>query len=217
MRKTTRSAVRVGLGLFLAAAIAACGNQAATGQPTTTGTSPRPAPRTAFPTPADASSPSPQATPSLSQSLPAPDGRSPLVDLLPTSLGGTATQKLELLGSDTSMFDASSAMIFESILTLLGVQGADMQIGIASTTGASIVALRVRAKGAKAVGDAMIAGRALNATTTKEAVDLGGKHAIKVTTTTATVPFYVYAHDDVSFTVAGTDAVAVAEALSKLP
>jgi hypothetical protein len=63
----------------------------------------------------------------------------------------------------------------------------------------------------------MIAGRALNATTTKDELDLGGKHVIKVTTTTAPVPFYVYGTGDVSFTVTAADETIVAEALSKLP
>jgi hypothetical protein len=137
--------------------------------------------------------------------------------MLPAGLGGVATQKLEVLGSDTSMFDASTAIIFESILTILQAKGDDMTIGIASASGASIVAIRVKGASAAEVGEAMIAGRTLNATTTKDEVDLGGKHVIKVTTTTATVPFYVYGVSDVSFTIAGSNETIVAEALSKLP
>ena len=49
----------------------------------------------------------------------------------------------------------------------------------------------------------MVATRTLNATTTKEDVELGGKQVLKVTTTIAPFPFYVYTTGDVSFTVAG--------------
>lgn len=40
---------------------------------------------------------------------------------------------------------------------------------------------------------------------------------VKITTTIAPLPFYVYATQDVSFTIAGADEGLVTEALSKLP
>jgi hypothetical protein len=63
----------------------------------------------------------------------------------------------------------------------------------------------------------MVAARTLNATTTKDEIDLGGKRVVKITTTIAPLPFYVYGTQDASFTIAGADESIVAEALSKLP
>jgi hypothetical protein len=140
-----------------------------------------------------------------------------LVDVLPDSLGGTQTEKHALVGSDLAALDPSSATIFEQILQITGKPGADMTIGIAATAGASVVAIRIVGVSAQAIGEAMIAGRVLNATTTKDEIDLGGKHVTRVTTTTSPVPFYVYSAQDVSFTVAANDETVVAEALSKLP
>jgi hypothetical protein len=213
MQRSTRSLIRVAGGLVLAAVMTACGGTAASSQPASVAPS-------APPTAAASASPSdalPSPSPSLSQAIATPDAASSLVEMLPADLGGVATQKLEVLGSDTSMFDASTAIIFESILTILQAKGNDMAIGIASTSGASIVAIRVSGESAKDVGEAMISSRALNATTTKEELDIAGKHVIKVTTTTTRVPFYVYAAGDVSFTIAASDETLVAEALSKLP
>lgn len=141
----------------------------------------------------------------------------PLVDVLPTELGGVATQKLSFVGSDLGTIDPSASMIFEGIITALGADGADMTIGVASTAAASVIAIRVAGKTAAEIGDAMIGIRTLNATTTKDELDLGGKRVVKVTTTIAPLPFYVYGTGDVSFTVAGADESIVAEALSKLP
>lgn len=214
MRESNRTAVRIGGGLVLAAAIVACGGPAVASQPASAAASATPQVATAS---AAATATEPAPTPSLTLAIPSPDAGSPLVDLLPAELGGTATQKLGVIGSDVSMFDAATATIFDGMLTLLDADGADMAIGIASNSRASIVAIRVKGKSAQEVGNAMIVGRALNATTTKDQVDLGGKHVTKVTTTTTKVPFYVYAKDDISFTVAGTDETIVAEALSKLP
>ena len=108
-------------------------------------------------------------------------------------------------------------MVFGSLQNVLGSAASDMTIGTASNSRASIIAIRVEGKSAQEVGDAMIAGRTLNATTTKDELDLGGKHVVKVTTTIAPLPFYMYGTGDVSFTIAAADETIVAEALSKLP
>jgi hypothetical protein len=108
-------------------------------------------------------------------------------------------------------------MIFDGIVEQLGAKSADLTIGTASNGKASVIAIRVAGKSAQQIGDAMIAGRTLNATTTKDELDLAGKHVVKVTTTIAPLPFYIYGADDVSFTIAGADESIVAEALSKLP
>jgi len=141
----------------------------------------------------------------------------PLIDVLPAEIGGETMQKNALAGSDLSTLDASAAMVFGSLLNVLGSPDADMTIGLASNSKSSVIAVRVKDKTAAEVGEAMIAGRALNATTTKEDLELGGKQVIKVVTSTATVPFYVCGAGDVSFTVAAADETLVAEALSKLP
>jgi hypothetical protein len=140
-----------------------------------------------------------------------------LVDVLPAELGGSATQKVSLVGNDLGALDASSSMIFNSVLNLLKVGGADMTIGAATNSKASVIAIRAKGASAQQVGDAMVAARTLNATTTKDELDLGGKHVLKVTTTIAPLPFYVYGTGDVSFTVAAADETIAAEALSKLP
>lgn len=213
MPESVGTAMRIGAVLVLTAAIVACGGPAASSQPASDGGSPAPA-SAASDAPSGAT---PEPTPSLSLAIPSLDANTPLVDIMPAQLAGAETHMISVVGSDLSAFDGSTAMIFESILTILGATGADMTVGIASTDDASIVAIRVKGKPAADVGKAMIDGRALNATTTKEDVELGGKQVAKITTTTTRVPFYVYASGDVSFTIAATDEATVAEALSKLP
>ena len=169
------------------------------------------------PTETAASSAIPEATPAPSVVAPSLSAGTPLVDILPAELGGEATQKLALVGDDLTSLDGSTAMVFGSLLNFIDADGADMTIGAASTARASVIAIRIKGKSATEVGDAMIKGRTLNATTTMDELDLGGKHVIKVTTTIAPLPFYVYGTQDVSFTIAGADEGIVAEALSKLP
>ena len=140
-----------------------------------------------------------------------------LIDVMPDELGGTPTQTVALVGSDLSALEPSAAMVFDSLLNVLGSKGEDLTAAAALNARASIIAVRVADKSAQEIGEAMIVGRALNATTTKDELDLGGKHVTKVTTTTAPVPFYVYEAGDVSFTIAAADETIVAEALSKLP
>jgi hypothetical protein len=141
----------------------------------------------------------------------------PLIDLLPGELGGVPLQKLALDGSDLSSLDAASAIVFEQVVTVLGAESADMTIGVANGSTASVIAIRVTGATAAQIGEAMIAGRTLNATTTREDLTLAGKPVTKITTTTSSVPFYVHGAGDVSFTIAATDETIVAEALSKLP
>ena len=218
MTAPTRAFLRLGGVLALAATISACGGAAATGQ---AGATDGPASATPVATAPETGGAepiaSPAATPLASVVVPTLTATTPLIDVLPAEIGGEATQKNALDGSDLSALDASAAMVFGSLLNVLGSPDDDMTIGLASNSRASVIAVRVAGKTAAEVGEAMIAGRALNATTTKEDLDLGGKPVVKVTTTTATVPFYVYGADDVSFTVAAVDETLVAEALSKLP
>jgi hypothetical protein len=211
---STRAALRTGSGLILAAALAACSSPATSSQqPSAAASTPSPAASTGAP---EASATS-EATPAASVVVPSMGAGTPLVDLLPNELGGEATQKHAFVGDDLSALDASSAMVFGSLQNVLGSAASDMTIGTASNSRASIIAIRVEGKSAQEVGDAMIAGRTLNATTTKDELDLGGKHVVKVTTTIAPLPFYMYGTGDVSFTIAAADETIVAEALSKLP
>jgi hypothetical protein len=218
MTTSTHALLRLGSVLVLATMIAACGGAAATGEP---GATDGPAAATPVPSAAEtggaASLAPPPTAPPASVVVPTLTATTPLIDVLPAEIGGEATQKNALSGSDLSALDASAAMVFGSLLNVLGSPDADMTIGLASNSKASVIAVRVAGKTAAEVGEAMIAGRALNATTTKEDLDLGGRQVVKVTTTTATVPFYVYGAGDVSFTVAAMDETLVAEALSKLP
>ena len=218
MTESTRALLRLGGVLVLAATISACGGAAASNPPASAAGPVEATPiASAAETGGAASLAPPDATPAASVVRPSLGADTPLVDLLPTELGGEATQKLAFVGDDLTSLDGSTAMVFGSLLNVIGSDGADMTIGVASNSKSSVVAIRVKGKSAKEVGDAMIAGRTLNATTTKEDLDLGGKQVIKVTTTIATLPFYVYGIADVSFTVAAADETIVAEALSKLP
>lgn len=218
MTRSTHVLLRFGSALVLSATLAACGGAAATGQP---GATDGPASAAPVPSAAEtgvaASLAPPPTAPQASFVVPTLTATTPLIDVLPAEIGGEATQKNALSGSDLSALDASAAMVFGSLLNVLGSPDADMTIGLAGTSRASVIAVRVTGKTAAEVGLAMIAGRALNATTTKEDLDLGGKRVVKVTTTTATVPFYVYGAGDVSFTVAANDETLVAEVFSKLP
>jgi hypothetical protein len=218
MTTSTHALRRLGSVLVLATMVASCGGAAATGEPgATNGPASATPVASAAETGGAASLAPPATTPPASVVVPTLTATTPLIDVLPAEVGGEATQKNALDGSDLSALDASAAMVFGSLLNVLGSPDADMTIGLAATSKASVIAVRVAGKTAAEVGEAMIAGRALNATTTKEDIDLGGKRVVKVSTTTATVPFYVYGAGDVSFTVAAMDEPLVAEALSKLP
>lgn len=218
MLNSLRVAMRLGGGLTLAIVIAACGGATTSNQPANSAAPTLPPAGTASTAPTEAApSTTTSAPPAASVVVPTLDANTPLVDLLPDELGGTAMQKVALTGSDLSSIDPSAAMVFGSLQNVLGTADADMTIGAASSAKASVIAIRVKGKSAQLIGDAMIAGRALNATTTKDELDLGGKHVVKVTTTTAPVPFYVYGTGDVSFTISAVDETIVAEALSKLP
>jgi hypothetical protein len=213
MPLSTRALLRVGIGLTFAAAIAACSSPAASNKPATPASSAAPAPTAS----ASAASSAAADSPAPSVVLPSLGAGTPLVDLLPAELGGEATQKHAFVGDDLSGLDGSTAMVFGSLQNVLGSDGSDMTIGTASNSRASVIAIRVEGKSAQEVGDAMIAARTLNATTTKDELDLGGKHVVKVTTTIAPLPFYLYGTGNVSFTIAAADETIVAEALSKLP
>ena len=173
-------------------------------------------PSTAAPA-SDGAQASPVSEPTASAAAPSLSAGTPLVDLLPAELGGTATTKFSFVGSDLSALEPSAAMIFDGIIQQLGAKSADMTIGTATNGKATIVAVRVAGKSAQQVGEAMMSARTLNATTTKDELDLAGKHVVKVTTTIAPLPFYIYGAGDVSFTIAGADESIVAEVLSKLP
>jgi hypothetical protein len=210
MSTSLRAALRASTLVLAAALVGACGAPAATTVP---GSSAAP-------------TAGPVATPGSTGGAPAtaPGGvaptiaaNTPLIDLVPDELGGVTLQKLALDGSDLSSLDAASAIVFEQVVTVLGVESADMTIGVANGSTASVIAIRVTGATAAQIGEAMIAGRTLNATTTREDLTIAGKPVIKVTTTTSSVPFYVYGAGDVSFTIAATDETIVAEALSKLP
>jgi hypothetical protein len=215
MPTTSNPIVRLCSTLVIAAAVAACSSPAASSPPDSPGSSS--APPSAAAQASEAPSGSVAATPAPSVVVPSLGADTPLLDILPAELGGEATQKHSFVGSDLSALDSSASMIFVSVGQLLKTADADMTIGVASNSKASVIAIRVKGKSAQEIGDAMVAARTLNATTTKDELDLGGKHVLKVTTTIAPLPFYVYGSGDVSFTVAGADETIVAEALSKLP
>jgi hypothetical protein len=218
MPTTPKGLLRALGGFAIAASIVGCGGSAASGQSPASA-----APQTAAPGVSAPGSDGPQASPisypGAAASIVAPSlgADTPLVDLLPAELGGAATTKFSFVGSDLSAIDPSAVMIFDGVIQQLGAKSTDMTIGTASNGKASVIAIRVAGKSAQQIGDAMIAGRTLNATTTKDELDLSGKHVVKVTTTIAPLPFYIYGAGDISFTIAGTDESIVAEALSKLP
>ena len=214
--------LRAASGLLLIAAIGAiagCGPSAASvAAPASAATlAPATEPSAAPTEAASATASAIPESPPASVVVPSLGADTALIDVLPAELGGAPTQTVALAGTDLSALEPSAAMVFDSLLNALDSKGEDLTAAAALNGRASIIAVRVADKSAQEVGEAMIAGRALNATTTEDELDLGGKHVIKVTTTTAPVPFYVYATGDVSFTVSAADETIVAEALSKLP
>jgi hypothetical protein len=217
MTDLTRALLRLGGALVLAATISACGGAAASSPPASADVPVAATPAPSAPETGGAESATPDSSPSASFVVPTLTATTPLVDVLPEEIGGETTQRNALVGSDLSAIQPEAAMVFGSLLNVLGSPDADLTIGLASNSKSSVIAVRVAGKTAAEVGDAMIEGRTLNATTTKEDLDLGGKRVTKVVTSTATVPFYVYEAGDVSFTVAAADETLVAEALSKLP
>jgi hypothetical protein len=215
MPNITNPLFRLGILLILVAAVAACGSSGAASQAASAG--PASAAPSAATQPSEGPSTPPEASPAPSVPAPSAGADTALIDILPAELGGEATQKHAFVGSDLSALDSSASMIFVSIGQLLKTADADMTIGVATNSRASVIAIRVKGKSAQEITDAMVATRTLNATTTKDELDIGGKHVLKVTTTISTLPFYVYGSGDVSFTVAGADETIVAEAFSKLP
>jgi hypothetical protein len=207
------------IGLLIVAAIAGCGAPAASGVAATSAASIPAATSEASVAPSETAGASaiPEATPTPPVVVPSLAADTPLIDVLPAELGGAPTQKLALVGSDLSAIDPSAAMVFGSLLNVLGVDDADLTAGVAANATSSVIAIRVAGKSAEEIGEAMIAGRALNTTPTQEGLSLGGKPVTKVTVSTSPLPFYLYGTGDVSFTIAGADETIVAEALSKLP
>ncbi len=201
--------------LVLAATVAACGPAAPAATTQVSAEAPTPAP--SAPASAPEASPTTATTPAGSFAVPSLGVTTPLKDILPAELGGSPTQVIAIDGTDMSALDPSAAMIFVSVLAQLESEGKNMTAAAAVNGKASIIAIRVVGKTAQQINDAMIAGRTLNATTTKDELDISGKHVLKVTTTIAPLPFYMYGSGDVSFTVAGADESIVAEAFSKLP
>jgi hypothetical protein len=206
-------------GLLLVAVITGCGAPAASGAVATSAASVPAATSEASARPSETAGTSaiPDATPTPPVVVPSLSADTPLIDVLPAELGGVPTQKVALVGSDLSAIDASAAMVFGSLLNVLGANDADLTAGVAANATSSVIAIRVAGKSAEEIGEAMIAGRALNTTPTREELSLGGKPVTKVTVSTSPLPFYLYGTGDVSFTVAGADETNVAEALSKLP
>jgi len=216
----TRHPVRLAaIGVLLVVAITGCGAPAASGGAATSAASAPAATSEASVAPSAAAGAStiPEATPMPPVVVPSLTADTPLIDVLPAELDGAPTQKLAIVGSDLSAIDASAAMVFGSLLNVLGSNDADLTAAAATNATASVIAIRVAGKSAEEIGEAMIAGRALNTTPTREELDLGGKTVTKVNVSTSPLPFYVYGSGDVSFTIAGADETIVAEALSKLP
>ncbi len=217
MTEPIRSLKRFGGAFILATTIASCGGAASSNLPASADAPVEATPAASAPATDGAESVAPSEAPAASVVRPSLGADTPLVNVLPAEIGGEPTQRNALSGTDLSAIQPEAAMVFGSLLNVLGSPDADMTIGLASNSKSSVIAVRVKDKTAAEVGEAMIAGRTLNATTTKEDLELGGKQVIKVVTSTATVPFYVYSAGDVSFTVAAADETLVAEALSKLP
>jgi hypothetical protein len=218
MTDPTRALLRLGGVLVLAVTISACGGAGASNPPASADGPVEATPAPSAPDSGGAESVAPPSPPpSGSFAVPTLTATTPLVDVLPEEIGGEATLRNALVGSDLSAIQPEAAMVFGSLLNVLGSPDSDLTIGLASNSKSSVIAVRVAGKTAAEVGGAMIEGRTLNATTTKEDLELGGKQVTKVVTSTATVPFYVYSADDVSFTVAAADETLVVEALSKLP
>jgi hypothetical protein len=213
MPVSARPAFHAPAALVIVLLVAGCG-----GAPVSSLTVPSAAPPTpTLSAPASAPATASAAAATASASGPAASVDTTLVDLLPDELGGDATQKLAIEGDHLTTLDSSAAMIFISVLAQLGADAGDMKAAAATNTKASIIAIRVAGKGAQQISDAMKLGRTLNAATSETPLDLGGKHVVKITTSSAPVPFYLYGSGDISFTVAATDESIVAEAFSKLP
>lgn len=210
MRRSTTASAGLLVVMALGAALAACGGASPTGASGT----PASTPGGAGPTgPGTATSPpaqSPAAIPTLAADT-------PLADLLPATLDGGPMQRFAVNGDDLSQLDSEAAMIFGGIQNVLGKPASDMHIGIATGPTASVIALRVAGTSAQEISDAMIGVRVLNATTNRDELDVDGRQVVKIVTTTATTPFYVYAAGDVSFTIAATSEAIALEAIRQLP
>ena len=210
---TARTSVRA-LALFIGAAfVAACGGGAATSAPGATQGAIATTPATQGPATTDNSIPS--------FALPSFHGNVDLEKLIPTSIGGEPITTLSMTGAD--FVGSGSDTELTAVLTALNKQPSDLSVAFGGNTVIQIIAFQVNGVPASQILDAFYNASKASLDATISDTNIAGKAAKKLTPSDTTQsPSYIYAKDDVVYTVSGggdgaiPDAV-LTETFQKLP
>jgi hypothetical protein len=206
---TARNAARPLAGLVaVAMLLAACGGGAATTAPGTNAPATQ-APVTQAPAATDNGEPT--------FVLPSFHADQNLEDLFPDSIGGTAMLLSSISGEDFMSFGAAPEL--EAMLTAVDKSPSDMSVAFGSAGIVTIIGFKVSGIPGTTIFTALFAAydQASGATITD--VSISGKAVKKVVPTDDSGTRYIYAAQDVVFSVGGegiTDAL-LQEAFSKLP
>jgi hypothetical protein len=212
---TPRTAVGA-LGLLAAAFVAAaCGG----------GTNPTAAPTQAaiatLPAATPTAVPGPTEQPLPSFVLPSIHGNVDLEKLIPTTIGGEPIVTLSMTGQD--FVGSGSDTELDAVLTALNKQPSDLSVAFGGNSQVQIVAFQINGVPGSQILQAFYNASKSTLDATLSDTTIAGKPAKKLTPTDTTqFPSYIYAKNDVVFSIAGpgdaalTDAV-LTEAFQKLP
>jgi|SRR4051794_16347269 hypothetical protein len=195
----------------LAFIVAACSGNAATGAPTTGGST------SATGVPTTTGEPGASfGLPGLSFALPSFTADTELEAMFPSEIGGQKLQIISMTGSDF-LGSGTAGNEIGPILTQLGKAPSDLSVAFGGTAAISVIAFRIKG---------VPADQFLNAYTQQAPqgsaisdASLGGKAVKKVVTPDSATSTYLYLKGDVIWTVGGnspTDTI-LNEAFSKLP
>lgn len=193
----------------LAILVAACGGDAATTGPASSGT---PATQAATQAPASTDG----SEPSFDLSSFHSDQK--LEDLFPKEIGGETLTILSMSGDQFMGTDSSPEL--EAALGAVGKTPADLTVAFGGNTALAIIAFRVAGVPSSSILSALITAFQNENSSTSSDVNISGKSIKKFVPTDSTEDtLYVYTAQDVVFTVSGsgvTDAL-LNEVFSKLP
>ena len=197
---TVRTTVRP-LGLLaIALLVAACGSAAVTAAPPTPTAAPA---ATLGPAPTQASEPT--------FVLPSVHGNVDLEKLIPSQIGGEPITTLSMTGAD--FVGSGSDATVSAVLDQLHKQPSDLSVAFGGNSQIQIIAFQSNGVPAAQIVDAFynVSKSTLDATLSDTTI--AGKAAKKLTPTDTTqFPTYLYAKNDVVFTVAGPGDEAISDA-----
>jgi hypothetical protein len=202
---TARTSIRA-LGLLTGAlVVAACGG----------GSGPTNAPvatQAAVATPAATQAPAPTGQDIPSFALPSFHGNVDLEKLIPTSIGGEAITTLSMTGDD--FVGSGSDTELTAVLATLNKQPSDLSVAFGGNSMVQIIAFQVNGVPGSQILDAFYNASKSTLDATISDVTIAGKAVKKITPSSTTdTPSYVYAKDDVVYSVGASGDAALTDAL----